>query len=91
VPAPPGPANATRLLAVTCCSKGFVVRPDGQGRCRYKWDDTTVQLYLYPKPGGKTSLTVQHTKLADGDAVGRHRAQWRAALAAVADHVSSQG
>jgi hypothetical protein len=71
-------------------SKGFVVRPDGQGRFRYKWNDTTVQLYLYPKPGGKISVTVQHTKLAGAKAVDTHRGQWKAALAALADHVTER-
>jgi hypothetical protein len=61
-------------------SKGFVVRPDGLARFRYRWDGTIVQLYAYPKPGGKMALTVQHTKLADGDAVERYRGQWKTAF-----------
>ena len=61
-------------------SKGFVVRPDGLARFRYRWDGTIVQLYAYPKPGGKLALTVQHTKLADGDAVERYRGQWKTAF-----------
>ena len=65
-------------------SKGFVVRPDGQARFRYKWDGTTVQFYLLPKPGGKVSLVVQHTRLAGPAAVEVHRAQWKAALGAAA-------
>jgi hypothetical protein len=65
-------------------SKGFVIRPDGMARFRYKWDGTTVQLYAYPKAGGKLNVTVQHTKLANGDAVEPCRKQWKAALAALA-------
>lgn len=65
-------------------SKGFVVRPDGQGRFRYKWGDTTVQLNLYPKPGDKVSLVATNTKLTDGAMVEERRALWRAALDAVA-------
>jgi hypothetical protein len=61
-------------------SKGFVVRPDGLARFRYRWDGTIVQLYAYPKPGDKMALTVQHTKLADGDAVERYRGQWKTAF-----------
>lgn len=61
-------------------SKGFVVRPDGLARFRYRWDGTIVQLYAYPKPGGKLAVTVQHTKLADGDAVERYRGQWKTAF-----------
>jgi hypothetical protein len=65
-------------------SKGFVVRPDGQARFRYKWDGTTVQFYLLPKPGGKVSLVVQHIKLGTADAVEQRRAQWKTAFGAIA-------
>ena len=65
-------------------SKGFVVRPDGLARCRYKWDGTTVQFYLQPKPGNKTSLVVQHTKLEGPSAVEPRRAEWKAAFGAIA-------
>src|SRR5687768_7724965 len=70
-------------------SKGFVVRPDGLARFRYRWDGTIVQLYAYPKPGGKMALTVQHTKLADGDAVERYRSQWKAAFGLLADYFNA--
>lgn len=69
-------------------SKGWVVRPDGLARFRYKWDGTIVQLYAYPKPGGKLAVTVQHTRLADADAVTKYRAQWKAALALLADSLA---
>jgi hypothetical protein len=65
-------------------SKGIVVRADGQGRFRYKWGDTTVQLYLYPKPGDKVSVVATNSKLADSSMVDERRALWRTALNAVA-------
>jgi hypothetical protein len=61
-------------------SKGIVMRADGQGRFRYKWGDTTVQLYLYPKAGGKVSVVATNSKLADGAMVEERRALWRKAL-----------
>ena len=67
-------------------STGFVVRPDGLGRFRYRWDGSIVQLYAIPKAGGKVTLTVQHTKLPDGEAVERYRVQWKSALALLADY-----
>lgn len=70
-------------------SKGFVIRPDGLARFRYKWNDTTVQLYMVPKPGGKVALTVQHSKLPSGDAVESYRRQWKTALGLLADHFSA--
>ena len=70
-------------------SKGWVTRPDGLARFRYKWDDTIVQLYAYPKPGGKLALTVQHTKLANGDAVERYRSQWKTAFGLLADYFNA--
>jgi hypothetical protein len=65
-------------------SKGFVVRPDGLGRFRYQWGPTTVQFYLAPKPGGKTSVVVTHMKLADAREVEQRRAAWREVLNALA-------
>jgi len=70
-------------------SKGFVVRPDGQARFRYKWDGTTVQLYLLPKPGGKVSFVATNTKLSGAAAVEQRRTQWRAALNALAATLAS--
>jgi hypothetical protein len=71
-------------------SKGFVVRPDGLGRFRYKWDGTTVQFYLEPKAGGKVSLVVQHTKLANAEAVDQWRAEWKQAFAALAAYLATR-
>jgi len=65
-------------------SKGIIVRPDGQGRFRYKWDDTTVQMNFLPKSGGKTSVVVTHMKLRDAAMVETRRTMWRGALDAVA-------
>ena len=65
-------------------SKGFVVRPDGQARFRYKWDGTTVQLYLLPKPGGKVSIVATNTKLQTSTMVEERRKLWRVALGEVA-------
>jgi hypothetical protein len=61
-------------------SKGFVVRPDGLGRFRYKWGETTVQLYLQPKAGGKVSVVATNMKLTGAAMVDERRALWRTAL-----------
>ena len=61
-------------------SKGFVIRPDGMGRYRYKWGTTTVQFYLIPKGAGRTSVVVTHLKLESAAALEERRQQWRAAL-----------
>jgi len=69
-------------------SKGFVVRADGQGRFRYKWDGTTVQLYLLPKPGGRVSVVVTNTKLPGPTTLEERRVHWRTALGALAAHLA---
>jgi hypothetical protein len=69
-------------------SKGVIVRADGQGRFRYQSGETTVQGMLLPKVGGKVSLVVTESKLADAAAVERQRAQWRIALNALASFLS---
>lgn len=61
-------------------SKGIVVRADGQGRYRYKWGDSTVQLYLLPKAGDKVSLVASNNKLLNAPMVEERRVLWRAAL-----------
>ena len=79
-------ALATALDSRT--SKGFVVRPDGQGRFRYKWDGTTVQFYLLPKTADKVSVVVTNTQLSRAAMVDERRAQWRAALKALAERLA---
>jgi hypothetical protein len=64
-------------------SKGIIVRADGLGRYRYKWGDTTVQLYLIPK-GARVSVVVTNSKLAQTAMVEERRAKWRAALEGLA-------
>ena len=71
-------------------SKGVVVRPDGLGRYRYKWGDTTVQLYLVPKDGGKTSFVATNSKLGSAAMVEERRAVWRAALNSLAAYLASR-
>jgi hypothetical protein len=70
-------------------SKGWVVRPDGQGRWRYKWGETTVQCYLYPKPGGKVSVVVTNMNLPGADSVEERRMMWKAVLQALAAHLAA--
>ncbi len=70
-------------------SKGFVIRPDGLGRFRYKWNDTTVQLYLTPKSKEKISVVVTQMKLPSADSVEVQRGQWKAALGLLADHFNA--
>ena len=63
-------------------SKGFITRPDGLARYRYKWDGMTVQFYAVPK-GEKSLVTVTTMKLPGADAVEKYRALWKAAFAAL--------
>lgn len=85
LPAADAELGAALIAALKAkASKGFVVRPDGMGRYRYKWGTTTVQFYLIPKGNGRTSVVVTHLKLRDAAAVERSRPQWRVALGALA-------
>ena len=76
------PALARALEAPK--SKGFIVRPDGLGRYRYNWGDTTVQFYMVPKPGNKVSVVVTNMKLAGADLVEQRRGVWREMLNSLA-------
>jgi hypothetical protein len=84
-----GLVAALRTALDSPSSKGFVVRPDGLGRFRYKWNGTTVQFYLSPKPGGKTSVVVANGKLASAEMVEERRGHWRAALNGLATVLAS--
>ena len=67
-------------------SKGFVMKPNGEARYRFKWDGMTVQFNLYPKGPGKTSIVSQQT-LPGAEAVEPYRALWKAAFAAIAETI----
>lgn len=82
-----GPVRALAASLDAPASKGFVVRPDGLGRYRYKWGDTTVQFYLVPK-AGKVSVVVTNMKLASPDMVEQRRVLWREMLDSLASIVS---
>ena len=78
-----GLVKALRAALADKKSKGFVIKPNGEARYRYKWDGMTVQFNLYPKGPGKTSIVAKKT-LPGADAVEPYRALWKAAFAALA-------
>jgi hypothetical protein len=69
--------------------KTFTVKPNGQAHVRFKWDDTSVLVQLWPRPNGKVSVTVTNGKLANAAMVEERRAKWRTALEAVATYLSA--
>jgi hypothetical protein len=81
-------AKALASAVDSPASKGIVVRADGQGRFRYKWGETVVQLYLYPKAGDKVSVVATNSKLADAALVEERRALWRTTLEALSKSVA---
>ena len=60
----------------------FIVRKTTPHRIiRLAWDDgTLVEVRLAEKGPGKTTVTVQHNKLPDGETAERMKAYWAAAL-----------
>lgn len=53
---------------------------------RMTWGDgrSSVEVMLYPKPAGKTQITVQHSKLADAKSAAKMKAYWGQQLEALA-------
>ncbi len=84
------PDLVAALVAALKSSAGFVTRADGLARFRYRWGATVVQWYVERKPGDKSTITVANAKLADGAMLESRRAQWRAALAALAAWLDAQ-
>ena len=74
--------RAALARAVRKPAKGITTRADGLARLRYKWDGTTVEFWIEPRPRG-ASVAVGNLGLADAAAVEVRRAQWRAALDAL--------
>ncbi|HUQ87902.1 MAG TPA: hypothetical protein VM096_10110 [Vicinamibacterales bacterium] len=68
-------------------SKGFITKPNGEARYRFKWDAMAVQLNLYPKGPGKTSIVATQQKLSNADSVEQYRTLWKAALAALSQSI----
>jgi hypothetical protein len=83
-----GLVNALASALKDSKSKGFVMKPNGEARYRYKWDGMTVQFNMYPKGPGKTSIVAQQV-LPGAEAVEPSRARWKAALAAIAETVAA--
>ena len=48
-----------------------------------------MQLNLYPKPGGKVTLVVQHTGLPTSQSVETRRKEWKSVTAAIARQLSA--
>lgn len=84
------PDLVAALVAALKSSTGFVTRADGLARFRYRWGATVVQWYVEPKPGDKSTITVANARLADAAMIETRRAQWRAALAALAAWLGAQ-
>ena len=70
-------------------SKGFVIRPDGLARFRYKWNDSTVQLYVVPKDPAKVSFVATNSKLASAGMVDERRGRWKSVINALTASLSS--
>jgi hypothetical protein len=83
-------ADALAAALKSPASKGFVLRDDGLARYRYRWGATVVQIYAQEKPGGKTTVTVAHSKLPDAATLETRRTQWRAALSALAADLAAR-
>jgi hypothetical protein len=80
--------TATLSAALTAPGgKGFVRKSNGHARCRYGWGGEVVEIYVLPRPDGRSSLVVQHLKLPSRDALERRRKQWRGAVSAIAAHL----
>jgi hypothetical protein len=67
-----------------------VMKPNGEARYRFKWDDVTVQFNLYPKGTGKTSIVASTQNLPGAESVEQYRTLWKAALSAIAETVAAR-
>lgn len=54
--------------------------PDKSMRINWPGEESNVDVYFYPKGGGKSQVTVQHNRLAGADEAERMKAYWGEAL-----------
>jgi uncharacterized protein YndB with AHSA1/START domain len=69
-------------------SKGLRLVTPERGSLRYRWDGSVVQLYLYAKPGGKTSVVASNEELPEAHLVETRREAWKDALDALKTYLS---
>lgn len=79
--------DLAHLLAAATKGKapaGFITRPSGERRCRHRWEGGAFELLLTPRPDGRTTVLVLHSRVPTRAALDHYRRQWRAALAVLA-------
>jgi hypothetical protein len=64
------------------------VRRAGYARLRYPWDGSVVEIHVYAKPNGKTSVVADNQRLAGGEDVETRRSQWKTALGGLAEYLA---
>ena len=69
-------------------ARGFVMKSNGEARCRFVCNGETVEFYVSPRPAGAATVLVRYSKLASHEAVEARRRDWRAALTALAQTVA---
>jgi hypothetical protein len=79
--APDGLVEAVDAALGRTSSQRFIVKDPMNARLRFKWGQGTVELRLTGKPGPKTSVVADNSKLADERSIDERRTAWRAALA----------
>lgn len=79
---------ALKAALAATSSRGFVVKPNGQATLRYKWGGTSVDVYVIPKAGGKSSVVASSARLPAAEMVNERRAQWRKALGSLAAYLA---
>jgi hypothetical protein len=84
--AEPGLARALEA-ALAGGKAGVRIKDANTALLRYKWDGTTVTLYIAGTPKGAASVVADNTRLRDGVHVEERRAQWKPVLDALKAHL----
>jgi len=84
------PALSTAMNAAFVGPKARQVRvkTPTDARLRFRWDTSTVEIRINGKPKGGSSIVAANTGLARPELVETRRAQWKAALEALREHLS---
>ncbi|HYN20991.1 MAG TPA: hypothetical protein VE078_08525 [Thermoanaerobaculia bacterium] len=61
---------------------------DSYAWLRYRWDESTITIYMNGKPNGRTSVVADNIDLAGTEQVEQRRAQWRVALDGLHRHLA---
>jgi hypothetical protein len=88
--ADPALSRALNAAFVGSKAKQVTMKSPTHARLRFRWDRSTVEIHVYGKPKGGSSIVAANTGLERAELVEQRRAQWKAALEALKSYLTRE-